>query len=102
MTNQARGYSLPLSLLAVMDNQHKGRSMQVREALSRAHKNPQVIVDALQRRLASPTAPTPNTRVTVSVGQDTLRYLSELTDLTQLGTEYVVRLSLESYLQGPS
>jgi hypothetical protein len=99
MSLQARGYTLPITLINAIANPSKPRSHIVAEAIHNAHSHAHVIVQALERRLRLNQPDTgPTSRVTVSVTQKTVKELAELTAMTELGTEHVLRLALEEYL----
>lgn len=98
MTNQARGYTLPITLIEQIEALPKSRSTVVAESLHKAGKSPALLISALKRRYTTPNDRSRNSRVTVSMSPVSLDTLSVLTDLTQLGTEHVLRLALEDYL----
>lgn len=98
VNTQARGYTLPIDLIDTLSSMPKNRSTLVSEAIHAAHKDPSRLLSALKRRLSEPQAHARTTRVTVSVTEQTTSHLAELTHMTQLGTEHVLRLALEDYL----
>jgi ATP phosphoribosyltransferase len=95
---QARGYTLPLSLIDRISEMPKNRSALVADAVKAAHKDPSRLIAALRRRIATPTAAERTARVTVSATNEVITKLTDLTGRFQLGTEHVLRLALEDHL----
>ncbi len=99
MATQARGYTVPVSILEVIDRMPKSRSQLFTEAIRDGYKDPNRLISTLRRRLdARRFAPTPTNRVTVSVLPSTVEQLSDLTETLQIGTEHILRLCLEDYI----
>lgn len=95
----ARSYTLPADLLDDVDALPNNRTAVLRSAIDLAHRNPSLLVSALESRIKRPGRPESRScRVTVSFSDDTVKKLSELTSYSQLPTEHVLRLATEARL----
>lgn len=98
----ARAYTLPAYLLEQLDSDPHlvSRTETIRKSVNLAYSHPQVLVESLVARM-SVEEPHNNEgiRVTASVGDACVRQITELTQMTRLGTEHVLRLAIEAYLR---
>ena len=96
-----RHLSIPIDVLAAVDEIPVARSKVIGTALLRAREDPGRLIRALEKRVSSNTAESqcPQTKaVSLSLPTQVLQALGELNALLQIGTEHVVRLALEAYL----
>jgi hypothetical protein len=97
-TYQPRGYTLPLDLIETIDARTKNRTMLVNRCIKEALQEPMSLVKTFERRLSTEQNNSMTKRITISMSSEAIKDLSELSRMTQLGTEFVLRLAIENYL----
>jgi hypothetical protein len=99
---QTRQYTVPDHLIEAYAHLPISRSAAMSMAITQAHKNAQVVVEALRARLVNPPDDLAfvrkTSKVTVSFDAKIVERLGHLSDVTQLPTEQALRLAMEAYI----
>lgn len=94
-----RGYTLPVDLLAKVDALPNTRTGVIRAAIDFADENSLTLVAALERRLLNKSVKRDHSvRIGVSLTEASISKLAALTSRARLGTEHVLHLALEAYI----
>lgn len=94
-----RVFNLPQELIDVLDRQPVNRSSVVALAIMSAHKAPDVLGKALNRRIKKKVRTSPErVKVGASLSPKVVVMLEELSEISQLPIEQALRLILEAHV----